>query len=90
VASANRDETVFDDADSFRLDRRQPKGHVAFGGGPHVCPGASLARLEGRILLQVAVEKLAGIELASGTTYEKVPVFWANGPSALPARLVGR
>ena len=87
VASANRDEDLYEDPDVFRLDRPKPKGHAAFGGGPHVCPGASLARLEGRIVLEVAVERLAGVALEPGYSWEKVPVFWANGPARLPAIL---
>ena len=46
LASANRDETRYDQGDEFRLDRPDSRDHIAFGGGPHICPGASLARLE--------------------------------------------
>jgi cytochrome P450 len=90
VASANRDEDLYEDPDTFRLDRPKPKGHAAFGGGPHVCPGASLARLEGRVVLEVAVERLAKIEFPSDFRWEKVPVFWANGPLRLPVTLTPR
>jgi cholest-4-en-3-one 26-monooxygenase len=50
--SANRDEDVFEDP--FRFDiRRQPNDHLAFGGGgPHFCLGASLARMEIRVLFE--------------------------------------
>jgi cytochrome P450 len=50
--SANRDEEIFDDP--FRFDiERTPNEHVAFGGGgPHFCLGASLARLELRVLFE--------------------------------------
>jgi len=51
-ASANRDDEVFADAASFRLDRPNMKDSVAFGRGPHMCPGAPLARLEIRIALE--------------------------------------
>ena len=53
-ASANRDDDVFEDASSFRLDRPNMKDSVAFGRGPHMCLGAALARLE----LRVALEEL--------------------------------
>jgi len=50
-ASANRDEAVFDDP--FRFDlRRSPNPHLAFGHRSHFCLGASLARLEIRIMLE--------------------------------------
>lgn len=44
-ASANRDEAVFEDADTFRLDRN-PDDNLLYGSGIHVCPGAPLARME--------------------------------------------
>lgn len=53
-ASANRDERVFPNGDQFQLDRPNIGDHVAFGRGPHNCPGAALARLE----LRVALEEL--------------------------------
>jgi len=90
VASANRDEDLFEAPDEFRLDRPKPKAHAAFGGGPHVCPGASLARLEARVVLETAVERLAEIRLEPDFSWEKVPVFWANGPARLPATLIER
>jgi cytochrome P450 len=49
--SANRDETVFDRPDAFDI-RRDPNPHVAFGHGIHFCLGASLARLEIRVLFE--------------------------------------
>lgn len=90
VASANRDEAHFEAPDEFRLDRARPKAHIAFGGGPHVCPGASLARLEGRVLLEMLLEKVGSIQLEPDYVWKKVPVFWANGPGGLPARLTPR
>ena len=52
-ASGNRDEGVFgDDADRFDVRRPANPMHLAFGFGEHVCLGASLARLEGRIFVE--------------------------------------
>lgn len=51
-SSANRDERVFPDPDSFILDRPNIGQHLAFGRGPHNCPGAGLGRLELRIALE--------------------------------------
>ena len=63
-ASANRDETVFDDP--FRVDlARTPNKHLAFGqGGAHVCLGMWLARLEVRILFQELARRIKSIEPA--------------------------
>jgi cytochrome P450 len=87
LASANRDEHMYDDPDAFRLDRPSARDHLAFGGGPHICPGATLARLEGRVALDVFLDRVASARLADGYTREPVPVFWANGPRTLPVTL---
>ena len=61
-ASANRDEEVF--ADPFRFDiERDPNDHVAFGGGgPHFCLGASLARMEIRVLFEELATRVPRLE----------------------------
>jgi cytochrome P450 len=51
-ASANRDESVFEAADQFRLNRPNIKDSLAFGRGPHMCVGSALARLEMRVALE--------------------------------------
>lgn len=50
IGSANRDDTVFPDADTFDLDRNT-QDLISFGGGRHFCMGAALARLEARVAL---------------------------------------
>ncbi len=90
LASANRDERQYDDPGSFRLDRPNARDHLAFGGGPHICPGATLARLEGRIALDVFLERVATVNVDDGYERRPVPVFWANGPSRLPVSLEPR
>lgn len=61
-ASGNRDETAFDQP--FRVDLgRKPNKHLSFGqGGPHLCLGMHLARLEVRVLFQELSKRLASIE----------------------------
>lgn len=49
--SANRDEEVFEEPDTFRFDRDQSK-NLLYGAGIHVCPGAPLARLELRVFME--------------------------------------
>jgi cytochrome P450 len=87
VASANRDETVHEAPDEFRLDRPNFRDHVAFGGGPHICPGASLARLEARVALDTFLDRVGTAAPVDGWTWRKTPVFWANGPVDLPCAL---
>ena len=63
-ASANFDETVFDDP--FRFDiTRDPNPHVAFGGhGAHYCIGANLARMEVKLIFDALADLAPGISLA--------------------------
>jgi cytochrome P450 len=90
VASANRDEAVFPDSELFRLDRENGRDHLAFGDGPHVCPGQAIARLEARVVLEVFLARVARVEPEPGWQQRKVPIFWANGPIDLPVRVIGR
>jgi cytochrome P450 len=87
VASANRDEAVYDDPTEFRLDRTRMREHLAFGTGPHVCPGASLARLEAAAVVEELSGRVAALRLADGYVPDPNPVFWANGHRSLPAVL---
>ena len=63
-ASANRDESVFPEADVFKIDRK-PNPHISFGFGEHLCLGAPHARLLLRTLLQKCVELVDGMEIVS-------------------------
>jgi cytochrome P450 len=63
TAAANRDPRKFDDPAAFRLGRASPRDHLAFGRGPHTCPGAALARLETRISLNRILDRLGEIAL---------------------------
>lgn len=60
--SANRDEAVFDAPDEFRIDRH-PSEHLVFGIGPHFCLGASLARMQLRVLLERILARLPELAL---------------------------
>ena len=88
LLSANRDESVFDDPHAFRLDRPDPRGHVAFGGGPHVCPGASLARLEARVALGVFLDRVA-VDPARSTRAPTKRSRWPGrtAPDGSPSQL---
>ncbi|MFE5808221.1 MULTISPECIES: cytochrome P450 [unclassified Streptomyces] len=83
--SANRDEDVFADPHSFRVDRR-PNRHVAFGHGRHLCLGARLARFELGALLTEMLGVLDGFELAGPVTFNSSNFTW--GINALPVRLL--
>lgn len=63
LASANRDESIFEDPDRFDLHRDARK-HLAFGRGVHVCLGAPLARIEGQEIIKELVRRYPNISLA--------------------------
>lgn len=61
--ACNRDPRKFDDPAEFRVDRTNVREHVAFGRGVHSCPGAPLARAEGRISLNRILDRMADIRI---------------------------
>lgn len=82
-ASANRDETVFDDPDRFDIDR-DPNPHLSFGIGPHFCLGATLAKLEARVMLTELFRRLPDLEVAGSP--ERLRSNFINGIRHLPVR----
>jgi cytochrome P450 len=91
MASANRDEQVWDHADEYRLDRDAlPYEHVSFGEGPHLCLGNHLTRMIGRVVLEEMLDAFAPgeIALAPSFEYRLVPMFLEYGPESLEAVVV--
>jgi hypothetical protein len=84
-ASANRDEAAFDQP--FRVDlARSPNRHLAFGqGGPHVCLGMWLARLEVRVLFQELARRIKAIEPAGEQKFLRSN--FVAGLKSLPVRV---
>lgn len=76
-ASANRDEEVFADAETFSLDRPNMRDSVAFGRGPHMCVGAPLARLELRVALEELLAAAPGFTLAGEPVQTRFPEIGA-------------
>jgi cytochrome P450 len=71
--AANRDPDVFDDADTFIIDREKNR-HLAFGVGIHRCAGSNLARMELRVALEEWMNAIPEFELADPSL-----VTWAGG-----------
>jgi cytochrome P450 len=62
--AANRDPRRFECPHEFRIDRPNAQSNIAFGRGVHSCPGAPLARAEGRVSLERILQRTRGIRLA--------------------------
>jgi cytochrome P450 len=86
TGSANRDEQLFDDGDEFRVDRPNADQHLTFGYGPHVCPGAALARVVARIGISTFLGRFppGTVRLAADFEFDNVPTFFEIGPRRLP------
>ncbi|WP_299575030.1 cytochrome P450/oxidoreductase [uncultured Williamsia sp.] len=84
-ASANRDERTFDDPDSFVIDRRNARHHLAFGIGTHRCMGSRLAELQLRILWEELLERFDDIEVLAEP--ERVQSNFVRGYSSMMVQL---
>ena len=82
IGSANRDGDVFADPDRFDLDRDTTK-LISFGAGRHFCLGASLARLEARIVLRALVDRVRAWEIDE-TRAARVHSINVRGFASLP------
>lgn len=89
LASANRDEAVFDDPDRFDPSRANARLHTTFATGPHVCLGMHLARLEARAAISGLAARLPGLHAdparpsaPQGLVFRKPPAVWTAWPKA--------
>lgn len=63
IAAMNRDPIKFENPDSFDLDRKNVRSHVAFGRGLHACAGGPLARAEGRVAIERLLARMRNIRI---------------------------
>jgi cytochrome P450 family 142 subfamily A polypeptide 1 len=82
--SANRDETVFDDADAFKIDRN-PNPHLGFGIGTHFCLGANLARNELKVVFEELFRRLGDIRVKDPATLTRSESTLVLAIEKLPA-----
>jgi cytochrome P450 len=85
LAGANRDPAVFPDPNRFDVLRANTKLQAAFAQGPHVCLGMHLARLEARVALSRALERLPGLRLDPSVDTRPTGLVFRK-PAALPAQ----
>jgi cytochrome P450 len=83
--SANRDEEVIADADSFIIDRKRPRHHMSFGFGIHRCMGNRLAEMQLRIVWEEITKRFHNIELMGPEV--RVQSSFVRGIAELPVRV---
>ena len=83
--SANRDETRYQDADKFNIERFQNTvpNHIAFSHGMHHCLGSNLARREGRIALEILSQRLPSLRLVPNQQLTHIPAMLNRGYKSL-------
>jgi len=88
--AANRDPRHFECPAHFDVERTNARQHLAFGRGPHICPGAPLARAEGRISIARLLDRMSDIRIsetehgpAGARRYDYVPTYILRGVSRL-------
>ena len=88
--AANHDPARFEHPTEFHVERANARQHIAFGHGPHTCPGAPLARTEGRITIERLLDRMDNIRIsekehgpAGARRYDYVPTYILRGVSRL-------
>src|SRR5436190_1933243 len=89
-AAANRDPRRFDNPSEFQVERANARQHVAFGHGAHTCPGAPLARAEGRVSIERLLDRMRDIRISEEhhgppgeRRYRYAPTYILRGLTAL-------
>jgi len=85
LASANRDESKFANAEVFDIDRKLEVPLMSFGQGPHFCLGSFLSRMEARAALEVVFSRLELLQPISDDV-EWLDSYFARGPHELHVR----
>ena len=83
LGAANRDSSRWEDAHRYDLFR-QPKGHIAFATGPHLCLGIHLARMEMRAVLECLLDRLPGLRLDPDAEAPEIVGLAFRAPASLP------
>ncbi len=82
-ASANRQPDLFENPDTFDIHRANANRNISFGKGIHFCLGATLAKLETRLVLEALVERMPTLELVEDQQIWSSPNITFRGPEQL-------
>ncbi len=85
IAAANRDEARYQDPDGFDIFR-DPRQHVSFGFGVHMCLGMHLARMETRVAISKLLERIDEVQLDPGDLDPHIHGMAFRSPTALPVK----
>jgi cytochrome P450 family 150 subfamily A5 len=84
--ATGRDPRQFECPDELRIDRPNVRHHISFGAGIHTCPGAPLARAEGRVVIERLFDRTSGVRVAEAAhgpagarRYEYLPTYMIRG-----------
>jgi len=89
-SSANRDEQIFAEPDTFDPMRENVRDHLAFGHGIHVCVGAGLARIEANSALRALANNVTALEVIDRDALRYGPSYGLRGLMGLPVRVTRR
>jgi cytochrome P450 len=83
--SGNRDESVIERANEFRIDRKESKQHLSFGWGVHFCMGSRLAEMQLRVVWEEAMKRFRKVEVVGPPV--RVRSSFVKGFAKLPVRV---
>ena len=88
--ATGRDPRQFECPHQFNIDRPNARQHISFGAGIHTCPGAPLARAEGRVVIERLFDRTSDIRIseaahgaAGGRRFDYLPTYMIRGLSKL-------
>ena len=82
-ASANRQGDIWDDPNTFDIDRPNANRHISFGKGVHYCLGARFAKVETQLVIEALAERMPTLRLVDDQDFDYFPNITFRGPTQL-------
>ncbi len=83
MGAGNRDESNFEDGETFNIERQNAKEHLSFGFGIHFCIGSPLAKLESKVVLEELTDRIPNLKLKENQSFSFAPNTSFRAPVAL-------